>query len=166
MLTQHLFVYKYLCQAHGVEALPASATFCTSTFGSRFTQTHWRLFTRICVSQTDSVKMVLSCLRNGRLVHQPCIMGFYWGRVMRRSVCLGLKWRLTIGRMRCCFPESTHTHTHTHNPHSLHISRLHTNIVALIFLMNKLVLSLPVCLCVCYMCGVCVVKTECICSQA
>lgn len=124
---------------HGVE--PDSVIFCSWTFGSRFCQTRCRLFTRIykCF-QKDSVKMVLTCLRKGSLVHWPCIMGFQWGKVTRRRVFLGsllAEWAVFFG-------QKAHAQVNTHNSHSLLICHSNTHTAALILLMTIVVLLLAV----------------------
>lgn len=84
-----------------------------------FTQTRCRPFTRIykCF-QTDSVKMVSTCLPKGSLVHWPCVMGFHRGRVMRRSVFLGqlAEWNVVF-----CGREAHTCNAHTQPPFSAHL---------------------------------------------
>ena len=147
---------EWLCQADGVEPAPASATFCSSTFGSRF-QTRCRLFTQTykCF-QNDPVKMVSTCLRKGSLVHWPCIMGFYWGRVTRRSMLEGsqvAEWGVVFCRQEEAYARVKMRRRPLFSAYLSLTYNTNTCISAEQTSTFTACACMCVCVCVCYICG-------------
>lgn len=147
-----------LCQADGVEPAKALATFCASAFWQQvFLEIRWSLFMQIykCF-QTDSVRMVSTCLLKGKLSSLAVHNGISLRKSDEEECVCGTLMKAYNWQNEALFSCGQETHarinTHTQPSFSAYVSHTHTHITALILLMNRLVLSLPVHLCVCGTC--------------